>query len=422
MKKMLVISWFFPPVNSSEGLVTYKLLANSSLEYDVFMQANSASWSYGMNDNFPETENIHKIYAKSDNLDQWMAEGVEYFRNHQNEYDIVMTRSMPPESHKIGLEIKKIKPQVRWIASFGDPIADNPFVLKSINKISPYSLENRYLRHMSLREMVSPKRMIRNAVWNMRSRRANRPYEEERKLQNDIVEKCDYIILNSKEQKEYMIGGCDKEVQEKAIVLPHSYDKKLYGEVEKNHSDKIRIVYVGHLDDIRTPHVFLKAIKNLKKEDPDLADKLEVRFYGNMSGREKVYLLDNELLDIVQIKKPVTYLQSLKVMQDADWLLHIDANIQDVLDHNIFFAAKLADYIGAGTPVMGITMTEGPSAEILRKMNALIMSYSVDEIKNYLFLLVNDHYTIDMNKDYAETFDAVHVAAKFDEFVKKIDC
>ena len=51
MKKILVITWFYPPVNSSEGLVTYKLLNNSRYEYDVFTQKNSASWSYGNNDN-----------------------------------------------------------------------------------------------------------------------------------------------------------------------------------------------------------------------------------------------------------------------------------------------------------------------------------------------------------------------------------
>ena len=60
------------------------------------------------------------------------------------------------------------------------------------------------------------------------------------------------------------------------------------------------MVYIGHLDDIRTPHLFLKAIASKKKEHSDLAEKLEVFFYGNMSVKEKVYLLDNELLDIVQ--------------------------------------------------------------------------------------------------------------------------
>ena len=31
MKKGLVISWYFPPINSSEGLCTFKLLKNSPI-------------------------------------------------------------------------------------------------------------------------------------------------------------------------------------------------------------------------------------------------------------------------------------------------------------------------------------------------------------------------------------------------------
>ena len=34
-------------------------------------------------------------------------------------------------------------------------------------------------------------------------------------------------------------------------------------------------------------------------------------------------------------------------MKNSDWLIHIDANLSGVLDENIFFAAKLADYIWA---------------------------------------------------------------------------
>ena len=47
MKRILVISWYFPPINSSEGLVTYKLLKNSKYQYDVCMQDSNDSWSYG---------------------------------------------------------------------------------------------------------------------------------------------------------------------------------------------------------------------------------------------------------------------------------------------------------------------------------------------------------------------------------------
>ena len=46
MKKILVISWFYPPVNSSEGLVTYKLLRKSKNQFDVFTQKKIDLWSY----------------------------------------------------------------------------------------------------------------------------------------------------------------------------------------------------------------------------------------------------------------------------------------------------------------------------------------------------------------------------------------
>ena len=108
MKKILVITWFYPPVNSSEGLVTYKLLNNSKYEYDVFTQKNSASWSYGNKETLENKDNVNSIFAKSNNLKDWKKEAIEYFKNNKDKYDIVMTRSMPPESHEVGLKIKKI--------------------------------------------------------------------------------------------------------------------------------------------------------------------------------------------------------------------------------------------------------------------------------------------------------------------------
>ena len=112
MKRVLVISWFYPPINSSEGLVTYKLLRNSKLQYDICMQETNDSWSYGANENLPECNNVKKIPIAADDLEIWKNAVVEYFTMHKKQYDIVMTRSMPPESHMIGLQIKKIKPEI----------------------------------------------------------------------------------------------------------------------------------------------------------------------------------------------------------------------------------------------------------------------------------------------------------------------
>lgn len=416
-KKILVISWFYPPVNSSEGLVTYKLLKASKYEYDVYCQKNNDLWSYGNKEKLPETDNVKAIYSKKHLLEDWIEEAVKYFEKNKNEYDIVMTRSMPPESHKIGLRIKKIKPNIKWIASFGDPIAQNPYVKLSISCSSPHSRAT----CTSFKGIISPKRIFRNQLFKIRNKKQQKIcLEKDIKLQKDIFQNADKIIFNSEYQKNYMFENCCDEIKNKGMVLFHSFDKTLYPE-NKQKNDKVKMSYVGHLDNLRTPHLLLEAINELKEENTNLADKLELEFYGDMADSDKLYIMNNELLDIVKVKKPVSYLESLNIMKQSDWVLQIDANLSDVYDKNIFFAAKLADYIGSGSKIFGVTMIDGISADILRNLNMVVTSYSKEEIKNYLWLILYNNYDIEINKEYSKEFDSTEVARKFDEFISNLN-
>ncbi len=115
-------------------------------------------------------ENVRKIALQADTLEMWEDNTIEYFKSHKDEYDVVMTRSMPPESHMIGLKIKEIKPEIKWIASFGDPIANNPFVLKGMRKISPYSLRTDMFVPWGS-ERLCRKRVLKNMLWKRRNKK-----------------------------------------------------------------------------------------------------------------------------------------------------------------------------------------------------------------------------------------------------------
>lgn len=421
MKKILVISWFYPPVNSSEGLVTYKLLKNSKLEYDVFTQKNNKLWSYGNEDYLPDSDNVNCIYSSSLNLKDWVYDAINYYQQNIDKYDVVMTRSMPEEAHEVGLAIKKLNPNIKWIASFGDPIANNPYTIKSIKRENVYSLDQRYKRKMSMREIFSIKRIVKSMNFKRISKKCFTVHvKNKNKLQNKIILLSDKIICNSTYQADYMLDKYEKNIKDKVIVLPHSYDKKLYPNKKKKKNDKLHFVYIGHLDNIRTPRLLLEAIKILNNTYDDFKEKVEFNFYGNLSSKDKLYILDNELSNIVKIKKSVSYISSLQIMKEANWLVHIDANISDVIYENIFFAAKIADYIGSKSNILGITMLNGASADILRENNSLIISHSIDEIKNYLYLIVYENYNIKQSKDNYELYDAISVAKKFDNEINKI--
>lgn len=410
MKKILVITWFYPPVNSSEGIVTYKLLNNSKYEYDVFTQNNSAAWSYSNTDHLSDRDGINCIFANANNLKDWKKEAIEYFKKNKDKYDIVMTRSMPPESHEVGFKIKKIKPAIKWIASFGDPINNNPYVLLEKNN-NPYMVD----KTSSIKSILNPIRMLKSLLY--KCKKVVKKLFFDSNIERKTINNSDKIIFNSEEQKDYMLNGKKKD----NIVLFHSYEEKLFPIDAKKSTDKIVMSYIGHLDKIRTPRLLLEAIKELKEEDSELSTKLEINFYGNLYKNDKIFIFDNELYDVVKYKKQVTYLESLKKMKESNYLIHIDANLGTVLDKNIFFAAKLADYIGSGTPIISITMLDGASANILRDVNALILTYSVSDIKNYLRKIIYADYKFELDKNAAKKYNAKEVAKKFDSMIEEED-
>ena len=210
-----------------------------------------------------------------------------------------------------------------------------------------------------------------------------------------------------------------EELSKKSIILPHSFDSTLYPK-KTIKNDKLVFSYIGHLDDIRSPRLLLEGVKILKAKDENLSKKVVFNFYGNMSDSDKLYIIDNELLDVINIKKGVDYLKSLEIMTSSDYLLHIDANISEITNENIFFAAKLADYLGSKKPIIGITMLDGISADILRENNSLVLTFSKNDILNYLYLIIYENYKFKMNDKTRKNYDALQVAKKFDSFISEV--
>lgn len=416
MKKVLVISWFFPPINSSEGLVTFKLLKNSRLKYDVFTQKKSKNWAYNDNENKLISKNVSPIFSKCENPSEWIADGVKFFEDNKDKYDVIMTRSMAPESHEIGLIIKKNNPNVKWIASFGDPIANNPFEVLTAEK-SPYEVKGQGIENFSLKYIFSIKRVLKNLYWKYRYNKCKH-MQKNRDLEKQVLMLADRIILNSEEQKEYMLQGYSKEIADKVVVLPHTFDEDFYNYDLDNDNKKIVMSYIGHCDDIRTPKNLFDAIQRLKEEDINLSKKLEVNFYGNLSVYDKAKIIDNRITDIVNVNKPVSYFESLNIMRKSNWLILIDANLGKIMDKNIFFAAKVADYLGSRRPILGISMLDGPSAKILRETNNILSTFSADEIYMHLKMILEKKYCVG---EYDNSkFDAKKVAKDFDKMVNEL--
>ena len=410
MKKVFVVSWFFPPVNAAEAIVTFKLLKESKYKYDVYSHCVNDRFTF-VQESRLKSDNIKTITSNVMDHHLWIENGYQYFMEHATDYSCIMSRCMPRESHEVALKIKKKYKNIKWIASFSDPLAYSPYT-KLIEETNPYN------------DQTGFKNCFKSFIWNLRRLRYrlfSDPEIKNRRIQKRTLKIADKIILNNEYQKQFILSKYKKlDIENKICIIPHSYDSSFYKQTDKFYKDKIVISYLGHLDEYRNAYNFLEALNRLYDEDSGLKDKIEVRFYGNICDKDKLYIFNNGLYDIVKIFKPISYFDSLSIMSQSDYLLSIDANLLDYIDKNIFFASKIVDYMGSKSNIFCITMEKGPTIDILKDYGAIVCNFDVDDIYMNIKKIINTPKN-EIKVNWQEQFDNKIVSCELDKILTELE-
>jgi glycosyltransferase involved in cell wall biosynthesis len=397
--KGLVISWFFPPATSAEGLVTFKLLKNSKLFYDV-ISSTSRQWSYNQ-DTILKSDNISVKPIEADNFDVWIKSSFNLAEKliSSEKYDFLMTRAMPPESHIIGLKIKRKNPSLFWIASMADPIGHNP-----------YDYEKYFFGGF--------KKFLKNPLLFFARCYI---YLQKEIFDRRVTRKADMLIFPSIEQCKFTFGSLYEKYKNKILIIPHSFDSEFFKSTPAtfNENTKITISHLGHLNEQRSVKGLIEAVYKLKQANPELASKLKIRLIGNIPETQSALIELLSITEIIKIEKPVDYLESLNIMSQSDMMLLVDADFP-FMPENIFLASKLADYLGADKPILGLTTKNGPSARILKAAGCPVcLPSDSDEICEALTEIVKKGLP-KQNSSVYKLYDAKLIAHKFDEKIKQL--
>lgn len=429
MKRLhgLVISWYYPPGNSSEGLITYKLLKNSSFSYDVFTRdiQNANVWDRDVDESKLTAENVTVYKGKSRLEADWVNEVVEFFEQHADEYDFVMSRIMSKAAHIAAARIKDLHPNIFWVASFGDPMVNSPY-MRLVEKFeNPFFLKQYYVRELpsvtkTLKLAISPTRTARKIVWE-KDRIDSTEFARACKIINDeTFEKADLLVFNNPQQYKLAFSDGYAKYEDKGAIINHSFDTSLYPKkTKKNNDGKVHFVYVGHLDDLRNAKPVFDAIGTIKQHDSELGKKVQFDFYGHIDDLDKVAIIDNNIADLVSLHGDITYLESLEKISEADWLLLIDANLTRQLEEYIYLPAKLMDYLGAKKNILAVTQTSGTTADVIKTVKAgKTVTHCANDIAIYLAKIIYQGYSpAAYDENALEKYDAATVADTFDKLI-----
>ncbi len=281
----------------------------------------------------------------------------------EHEIDLIFSFANPQASNALGAMLKK-QTHLPFVAHFSDPWYDMPLEKKS----------------------WASNRLVR--AW-----------------EKYVIKNSDRVIFVNPILRDLVMKKYPSAWTEKTSIIPHCFDPKLYAKVEKLASHLFLFGHIGAFYEQRRPEPLLEVMSKVKKAG--INDfRLELvgadQAYTGFTTKELGSSIQNfGLADTVAVKPAVDYIESLKLMSEADCLLVMDAN----LDSSPFLPSKLIDYAGSGTIIVGFTPQGSPTQHFLDKLGYRSFSYQqLDQAAQYLADLVQTKKQIIPNREYLEAF------------------
>ena len=290
---------------------------------------------------------------------------------------VVIAFSRPETDLVVGVKLRKIF-NVPLVVHFSDPWVNNPY--KKYNRIE------RWIN---------------------------------KKLESKVMKNADLILFTNDDQKNLVMRNYPENIQKKFNTIYHCYDKNLYDAGPGKNNSRFVIRHLGNLYGQRKPDSLLQATHDLLKQYPELEEKLVIEFYGQVSQDVLRAVKSLDLERVITFHKPVSYLESLRLMTSSDLLLSIDAES----DYNIFFPSKIVDYMGSEKDIIGISSLQGASADIIRNYGGRIFAHSqTEEIKKAIYESVMGKRKFSINDNELKKYDAKEVACRFERLVGNAAC
>lgn len=296
-------------------------------------------------------------------------------------YDYIESVQMPGTSHLIALEAKKAT-GLPWIASFYDPWYGNPL---------------RPIKKESLRE----KDKIREAL---------------------VAQNADAIIHTNQAIYNEWVERYGEGIKVKMYVLPLVFNppkrEDNTKETDGKSEQKFNISHIGTLYLDRTSVDFLKAIRLMLDNYPELKEKFIVNYVGTVTPKDKKFVEENGLSKMVNYAGFLNETDCNKYYEKADLFLAVDAKTA----RNIFFPSKIMKYFYYGKPILGLTPPHSAlQYELEKSRNYVFSNEETESIADFLYYAITDKkYLTGFDTDYWKNFTMERVASQYLSIVEEV--
>lgn len=349
----LVVSYAFPPHVDTSAIVAAKRVRQRGRRVDVIQNAMTTR---------PTDQGLRRIaedlvvrhaaidsptyFSAWSGIVRFVELGLEQALAWDREgpgYEQVHSRAHYCASHVLAARLRMLRPRVRWVAEFSDPLSHD-VEGQTREQAMPDDALRRVLAEGIRRAGFTPPDRPNVYLWT----------------ETVAYALADEIVFTNDHQRELMTTAVDDpalraRIERLATVSPHptpppeAYslaDPALELEPGRRH-----LGYFGNLYATRGMGSVLEGLEQL----PDaLRRRLCLHVFTSSPETVQKEVAARGLADVVRPGPFVPYLDMLALCRRMDVLLVNDATTAGLLPLNPYLPSKWADYAGSGTPVWGM--------------------------------------------------------------------
>jgi len=376
MKKLLLITYFFPPSNNV-GAIRAKGIAKylPSFGWDVFILTpltfSERDNKYKVIETYPPFReklgyfkrklfiDYNKIVYKPpfyksffsifneilpipDTKKGWILYGVYSGREIIKKENIsaIISVYSPATCHVIGYKLKREFPHIKWIADFRDLWLFNPF--SSYNKLNKFFI---------------------------------------RKIERKILAISDFLTTVSEPFAKQLKDSYNKE----SFPIPNGFDPEEFN-FKCSIDNKFSITYTGSLySGERNPERLFLVIKKMVCEDKKMKENLEINFYSKYEPFIEKLIKKYGLEEVVKQKGIIPREEVIKKQKSSQILLLLNRNF---IEDKGVYTGKLFEYLGARRPILAIGHKESVVKDLIKETNAGVYCWE----EQHLYHTLKDWY------------------------------
>ncbi len=286
--------------------------------------------------------------------------------------DIFITTSPPHSTQLIGLELKKWRSDLQWLADFRDPWTDI-FYYKD-------------LKHTFISDYLNKKKEI------------------------DVLSKSNLISVVSPNMKNiFESKGID---ESKIKVIPNGFDESDFKDKNLLKNSKFTISYIGIANAHYDISSFIKALEKFG-ETHDYQLNIIGEFTDELLGK----INNTKVIKNINFLGYLPHKEAVKYTNSSDLLLLV---IPNVPNNKLIYTGKLFEYIASDNPILCIGPKNG-DAEIVIEKNKFGKSFEyteVSKIYDFICSVSNGDFRRNTNINDVNKYSRKNLAYEFSKLIK----